>query len=261
MHILLIDDEISACEGLAKLADEKYGIAIEYFHNHDEGFAELLKNPKYQALILDAKCLINKEQETESDDALDYALKKLADFEQKTGRYLPFAVNTGYEYFAQFFASGLKERKARIFSKAKPKGELFEYLIAEINNAENTQIEKQYADVFEIFTKGYLDNDVKQNLLNILKNMSKVEIAEVRKNLALIRVTKENILQILLTHTKFSQPNLIFSLSNDLIHKVASNYGSHNPKSKDIAPTKYTVISLVNALLEILLWFKTEMEK
>ncbi len=262
IQVLLIDDENEYCESLAKLADAGYGIQITHFQNHEDGFAALAKNPDYKALILDAKCFINAEQETESDDALDYALKRLADFEQSTVKHLPFAVNTGYDYFARFFEKGITDRKAKIFSKAKSPKELFEYLISAINNTENMQIEKQYADVFEVFEKGYLDNELKMNLLNILKNMKKVELAEIRKNLALIRNVKEKMTQRLLSaNNSYAQPDLIAQFSVHLIPKVASNYGSHTPRNNDILPSKYTVIALTNALLELLLWFKSEMNK
>ncbi len=45
---------------------------------------------------------------------------------------------------------------------------MLEYLLKEIENAENTKIEKHYADVFEVFDKGYLDASLRNDLLSIL---------------------------------------------------------------------------------------------
>ena len=47
----------------------------------------------------------------------------------------------------------IQRHKGKIFDKSKQAKEMLQYLLAEINNAENTKIEKQYADVFEVFNK------------------------------------------------------------------------------------------------------------
>ena len=47
----------------------------------------------------------------------------------------------------------IQRHKGKIFDKSKQAKEMLQYLLAEIDNAENTKIEKQYADVFEVFNK------------------------------------------------------------------------------------------------------------
>ncbi len=262
MEFLLIDDDLGYCQSLV-LFGKINGININFRHNHTDGFAELEKNTNYQALILDVKCLIDSSQAIPHESAFGLALEMLTNFEKRTERFLPFAVCTGYDELMPTFKPQIEYRKAKIYHKGSMNHqiEMLAYLKIQVENSQNFQLERQYADVFEIFEKGYLEQDVKSNLLNILKNMNSVEIAEIRKNLALIRSTRETIIQVLGNHNRnFSQPELISKFS-DLVNKVASNYGSHKPRINDISPSKYSVISLAFALLEMLLWFKSEKEK
>jgi hypothetical protein len=259
--ILLIDDDIEYIKSLvnnAKLSD----LNLIYHQNYEAGFEEIHKNPSIQGLIFDAKCWkTKKEQENEvepSEDALAEGLKLLADYEKNTEHYLPLVVNTGYTFPLQYFKPALSAFKAQIFEKAKANPEdIFGHLKNLIQNSESYQIERKYTDVFEIFEKGYLGQDVREKLLNILRNINRTENAEISKTLSAIRAVKEEIIR---NQPNPSQPNLISSLSMT-IQKNASDYGSHPPRVKDIQPTKYTVISLTHALLEMLLWFKSEKEK
>jgi hypothetical protein len=258
MEFLLIDDDLGYCQSLA-LFGKISGINITFKHNHKEGFAELGNGLKYQALILDAKCLVDDIETKPSVKALGIALEMLTDFEKQTERFLPFVVCTGFNDFEPFFEGSLEKRKAKLYYKGEQNHqiEMLAYLKTQVENSQNFQLEKQYADVFEIFEKGYLGQDVREKLLNILRNINRTDNAEISKTLSAIRAVKEEIIR---NQPNPSQPNLISSLSST-IQRNASDYGSHPPRVKDITPTKYTVISLAHALLEMLLWFKSEKEK
>lgn len=246
MNILLIDDEAEYCESLRKLALVKYKATLTYFHSYEEGFADLYKNTAYQAIIFDAKCLINKEQEVESDDALDYALKRLSDFESQTQRFLPFVVNTGYDYFTSFFATGLQERKSKIFLKTKPPEELFEHLLDAIANSETYRIERKYADVLSIFEKAEYAT-VKNDVLSFLKDLENDTVT--RDTLVAIR----KVFEISRNGFPASQPDNIHPLTG-CIWKMTSHYLHKNAP----LPSSYLIKSLGYALLDVLLWFKKE---
>ncbi len=163
-NILLIDDEKEVCESLIDFASQ-IGIAkfdadiiITDRQNWQDG-AELLEKEYFHALILDARCMIDSEQIDDNFDFLTIALERLKEIEQKQDRHIPFVINTGYfgEKEVQMMQRLIAERRGRIFSKTLPKDEMFQYLVEEIEISENTKIEKEYADVFEIFDKGYLD--------------------------------------------------------------------------------------------------------
>lgn len=296
--ILLIDDEKEVCESLTDFASQ-FGITefdtdiiITDCQNWQDG-AEILEKEYFHALILDAKCMIDSDQEVENFDFLTIALERLGEIERKKDRHIPFVVNTGYfgEKETQMMQRLITERKGEIFSKSLPKDEMFRYLLSEIENAENTKIEKRFPDVFEIFDKGYLDEIFRGHLFKLLKTSNSDDPTEIKKNLALLRSLQEQILQTLnkkdnqIVPNSMCQPNIAFravhrhlsgnkdrnrnyqptttvwqnnwieNLSQS-IYNITSDNGSHNPYDNTPLPNKYTVQSLTFAFLEQLLWFK-----
>jgi CheY-like chemotaxis protein len=299
-NILLIDDEKEVCESLIDFASQ-FGIAkfdadiiITDRQNWQDG-AELLEKEYFHALILDARCMIDRDQTDDNFDFLTIALERLKEIEQKQDRHIPFVINTGYfgEKEVQMMQRLISERKGRIFSKTLPKDEMFQYLVAEIENSENTKIEKEYSDVFEVFDKGYLDSKFRIELLKILKTRN--DDAKNQENLRAVRVIQDEIYNSLNrknsgivptgsftnknkhlsgntdqnhspTTTVF-QTNTISFLAN-MIYRISSEFGNHPPQKPTKVtveywemPSKYAVKSLIFALLEQLLWFKNLMEK
>lgn len=294
-NILLIDDEKEVCESLIDFASQ-FGIAkfdadiiITDRQSWQDG-AELLEKEYFHALILDARCMIETDQVDDNFDFLTIVLERLKVIEQKQDRHIPFVINTGYfgEKEVQMMQRLITERRGKIFSKTLPKNEMFEYLIAEIEEAENTKIEKQYADVFEVFDKGYLDATFRAHLLKLLKTSNSDDSTEIKKNLALLRSLQEQVFQTLnrkdnqivpdsvvnsfraihrhlsgnrdrnrnyQTTTTVWQNNWIENLS-ECLYEVTSDNGSHNPYDNTSLPNKYAVQSLTFAFLEQLLWFK-----
>jgi hypothetical protein len=263
--ILLIDDDMPYATSLCNNAKLRGDLELIHYQNYEAGFKELRTNPSINGLIFDAKCWITQQEQDEevepSEQGLSEGLRLLQEYETITQNYLPMIVSTGKDFAAKHFLPQLTALQAKIFQKEKTNpGELFNELILRIEAIENYKIERQYADVFAVFAKNYLSNDVKLNLLSILNTMQRADIGEIRKNLALIRTINETTMQELLNKKGyFKQPDLISEFSG-LIRRVCNNYGSHKPRNNDILPSKYAVITLTNALLEIILWFGKEMD-
>lgn len=125
IDILQIDDNKEHCERLKTLAwrlGNKQGIDVRVkdFQTLEEGYAELEKEVKYKALILDAQCIINK-GENEDLEFLSEALRRLDEINRKTNRiYIPFAINTGFAVFPEVKSQerSIRERKGEVFDKS-----------------------------------------------------------------------------------------------------------------------------------------------
>ena len=248
-NILLIDDEKEVCESLIDFANQ-IGIAkfdadiiITDRQSWQDG-AELLEKEYFHALILDARCMIETDQVDDNFDFLTIALERLKEIEQKQDRHIPFVINTGYfgEKEVQMMQRLITERRGKIFSKTLPKDEMFQYLVSEIEISENTKIEKEYADVFEIFDKGYLDATFRAHLLKLLKTSNSDEPTEIKKNLALLRSLQEQIFQTLnkkdnqIVPDKAAKPKVRFwevqkQLSGNLVNISSDRF------NKDFQPT------------------------
>lgn len=295
IDVLLIDDSQEDCESIKNLATF-HNIEVSYYHNLKEGLDDLFNNPKYKGLILDARCLVDKDQETESDDFLFVALGRLKEWEKNTKQSISTVINTGYMNDYEKFQRVFEEQKIPIYTKGDNSDDLFEGLLERIQNADKYQIELKYQDVFEIFKKGYLPNQQYSNLLELLLNSENASEARIQTNLVLVRKIQEAIYQKLnsvgvIPDNCFSTDKNTVKCRNiskhltgnpshnngwnftprhdfhsthfflsDSIYGIACSDGVH-PSYDTTKPTPsiYTVVAVTNGLLELLLWFKKVM--
>lgn len=246
-NFLLIDDEVQYCQAL-RTALEQYGlgehqadIVVTDRQNWEDGQVLLEKN-YYHALILDAKCMIDREQEEENFDFLPIALSRLKEIERKLDRHIPFVVNTGHigEKQLEVIKRLVEiEHKSKIFSKTlNSKKDLLAFLMTEIENAPDTKIFKQYSNIFEIFELGFMPTnpiDFRQKLLKIFKN-----IDNSTQNTAILqdaRVIQDEIYKVLqqpkinglLRNFSFMEKNKFLSGNEDFV--------DNNDKRKGKQPT------------------------
>ncbi len=301
IDIIIIDDDKTYCQLLARTfttigRSMDYDIKLNDFQNLNDGIAELSNNSKYKAVILDGKCRIEAGGREEYG-FLPLALNQLWDLNRQTGRhYIPFAVCTGYYERYQDHKRLVEEKGGGMFDKSIQEEDMLIWLLKEIEKALETKLEKEFPDIFDIFAKGYLPDEQRTNLVEILKN--KDTEAQISTTLASLRVFQENIYKTLEAKRKINtngnmsfknrnkqlsgnvahvapyqatqtiyQTDTIEHLAN-AIYKIGSTYGNHVPvKSTHVAvkywenPSIYVTQSLVFALLEQILWFKKLMEQ
>lgn len=303
IHIIQIDDNKEHCSRLKTLAwrlgsKREWNVQITDFQNLEEGYVELNKESRYKALILDAKCIIEK-GENEDLNFLPVALRRLEEINRKTGRiYIPFAINTGFAAFPEIKSQerNIRELKGEIFDKSDEE-KMLAYLFEAIEKAEETKIEKQYEDVFEVFDKGYLEPSLRNDLLTVVKKLN--DSANVKNNFNPLRKFIEAIYEKIKDKDTNLIPDEVYygrggiginlewtwrylsgmtvnvdktSPPFQTLKPLFSEHISKNVKTVEglsstishIYPnsvTTYAYKSAVFALLEILLWFKKLMEK
>jgi hypothetical protein len=159
-----------------------------------------------------------------------------------------------------------------------------------INKSPDEIIRKKHPDVFAIFEKEYLSEKDEIKLLSIVKELNSNDKAQILNNIANVRPFLESIQTAMnkvdsnispnnysfnqfkkhlagnLKYTPNERPQPTtevyvgdyLSKLIDMTYSVSSIEGSHHSES---LITKYTYNSLVNALLEILLWFGAWMDE
>lgn len=240
-------------------------------------------------VILDAQCIIDEEETAADFDFIPAALRQIEAIERKNGFVIPKCINTGFPENAK-----VKRYKdsIRIFEKSNQQNELIDYIKKSVEQFDIYQIKNAYKDVFEIFESGFLSNNMKNEFIEICREIKEdnfnqykatlrrmrpivenalVKLSEMDENLIPKGLFKKGIPEIsaiirhlsgkpkfnndtkeLEYHAEQILPEHISYLLNSL-YDITSKVAMHDYK-KDI--TKYLVKSSLFALLEFLIWFK-----
>lgn len=228
-------------------------------------------------VVLDILCMRTRAQEIEDRSFLQAAL----DYFKKIAPDLPRVVVTGdtdtFELFSDIFGAEVVMQKS-----SEQNRRLFETLRRAADKAPETHLRQAYADVFEVFDKGYLGYRIRAELLETLLRQESSKATAIRDNLARIRriieavyiaMSKASVkwvpvdlftidgehlaLRPVLRHLQ--EAGFLGGLVRDFAYcsyAVASDNGSHTPYAdSDYTPTRYTVQACVHMLLDLLLWF------
>lgn len=306
-QILIIDDSKDYTREFITFAIEyaevELNTTFKFIHalNLTQGM-KFLKENYFHAVILDAKCLVSETQEVENFDFLPQALDALKEYEQATKRHIPFVVNTGYigERELKMMDASVAKQKGKLFRKMEDSSNLLIFLLKSMENAPDAGLEKEYQDVFEIFERGFLNIELKTDLMNILKKLDdktdiKNKFNALRKIIEAIYLKiktdnttnipdnvfygrdrtsvnldwcwlylsgkqviidrRTNTIEVAPANLSFVFPDHISNLIKCLQEVSAINSHSYH-KNVD----NYAYKSMVFALLEVLIWFKSSMQ-
>lgn len=276
--VLLIDDDNNYIEQLLNEA-KAYHLEIIPVNNLDSGIEILESNINIQAVILDSHCMIEPEQDPDSDKSnfIFHALHRLTDIEHVHNRFIPYCVNTEFPDEFKNELNGITQ----VFTKHKHHKELFEFVRIEIEAQPETLAINKHEKVFRFFDD-YMNAEDTDMLLEVIVNQSKQDKADIVANFALLRRLEEKLFDVLAVNALGLNPveldrqrmsrtkNIIIQFKNKRkipiylfdfamdIYTVASIYGAHNPINRNqrisFVPGKYTVQSLLYAFLELIAW-------
>jgi CheY-like chemotaxis protein len=290
IQVLMIDDDVAFTASFKNLA-RRFQVLITEKHNLKDGLDELLKNNRYQAVILDGKAPLSPDQPkgTEAENFVHEAIFRLRELELQHERPIPFCVLTAWQVQLE---PALRNR-ARTFDKKKVVmeevllEEMFDYLRDEIEELEETKIKQRYPDIFE-FAEKYLDEEDNGLLLNILSSKLIPRREVMLERLAFIRRLEESVLNVFCKYYLNEDP-LLYGLdgqsrTKDLINLIKVKklaplhvsfftyviYTTQSLAVQHKAPessefynypiTPYTVHTFINALLDIIVWVKDSIE-
>ncbi len=169
--------------------------------------------------------------------------------------------------------------------------ELFSAIQFCIDNSENLRIKRNYPAIFEIFEKGWMDEQGEQQILKIIKTgLTKKDHSQFKGILADIRSMQERIYKVINTKDKNVVPDRMFKRNGmlkfpDLMKHLSGNHDNrhrptttvyqnntidslaqgiywscseyiHENPNRTYYISEYALKSLTHSLLEIMLWSK-----
>lgn len=284
--IILIDDNDEFIKTFTNEAFAK-GITVAAKNSLD-GLKTLLPKyaHRYAAVVLDIKCLLTDDQAKEDSSFIGSALTYL----NSTIPQFPRFILTGDE--SEFDTLKKYHADERMYIK-KPDDQqtLLQELLFCVQNAETLKIKREYSTVFEVFQNGKMNDSSEQQLLRILKDgLVEKDFGKFKGLLADIRSFQEAIYKSINDRNKAVIPDNMFRSNgmlkfNDLMKHLSGNaippatatstiyqvptifqlanslYWSsgeyiHEDPHRTYFISEYTIKSLINNLLELIIWSK-----
>lgn len=167
IQVLLYDDEEKIdFVGLAELE----GIDVTQFQSAQESIDELKRTPKfYHAVILDAKGILNKDDQKTGLDGL----RELRDFlkELNAKIYLPHFIFTGQPDYQS--ETWFRQSYGEFFIKGKDEQLLLDKIKNAVSHKEEFVVHKKHSDFFQK-VKILFDSEIYQYITDLLVSINKI---------------------------------------------------------------------------------------
>lgn len=249
---------------------------------------------KLSAIILDIKCLKDRDQELEHENFLPAAIMHLNKEYPYIPRIILTADSVSYEEVRRYHPDEILFRKT-----TEQISQVFKIIQDKSQELPKLKLIQQYSDAFVVFQKGYLANEFEKELLDLLQNIQSNDTTQIKSNLVTVRRIQERALQELNKRNRAVVPdNCIASNGNvnfraadkhlkgnknyesgykptttdyysgvieelsPMMYNIASATSAHNSYAGlGFPPSKYTVQSCTFALLDYLKWFEKRMDE
>lgn len=286
--IILVDDDNNF---IGNFKNDAYALGITVApKNSLDGLKQLLPDyaHKYAAVVLDIKGLLTDTQAKEDASFITSALKYLDSTTPKFPRFILTGDESEFETLKKYY----KEEKLYL-KKPDHLAELLKELQYCVQNAEPLRIKRENPEVFDAFTAGLLPANKEQTLLNIFRNAEESNPANFRGIIGDIREMHEEIYKSIHRRNTSVVPaaninangspaftgNFYKHLEGNLdrnnnynpttqpyqdstiqsttkfIHTACSEY-LHSTSRTGYPINRYTVKSLINGLMELIIWSK-----
>lgn len=190
-NILWIDDEYKKQIAFITLAEQE-DIIIDAVESHEEGMLKLnANNHFYDAVILDAKVKLNKEDTTTDLKGLKASRDFLIEYNKDY--VLPYFIFTGQPDYQK--NSIFEDSYGKYYTKGVDNEQMLEDIKNAIANKPETQVKKDFPEVFIPFKKKIIDQKYEQLLIDILINYQNKDYR--KKNVTVQRDLLEAILKSL----------------------------------------------------------------
>ena len=275
--VLWIDDEYNDpnLQEIADKAYDEYSIELLGCESAEEGLQKLEDAVLFDAVLLDARFYLNKEDSSGAEDlkGLSKIWKKLDQLESK-GIVLPRFILTGQatllnnDTFSDTYGNFYSKHELSDINR------LFNDIVNASNKRTETQIRHKYAHAFEVCTNTYIGVQNSIELMEVLKGFEAQDFKNASYFNAIRKIMEDifNCCELLnfFSITSISMNSRSLEICRDprvpvyiqrSIHSVvvASQNGSHRLAiDRDVASGKapFLFASSTFELLNILFWYK-----
>jgi hypothetical protein len=283
IRVLWVDDQYEAQQSFIAEAEQEE-IDITPLEYAKDGIAELNeKHHYYDAVILDAKGLNERADKTLGLTGLKNIRDRL--IEINTEHYLPFFIFTGQPGYLD--NSDFKESYGEYYIKVRDNEALFRAIKEKIKNKVEYLLRKEHEDIFELFEKNLLSQEVGTQLIELLKtpppktnNERKGILTNIRsiQESCLLKLTEVGIIPSSITNVGEKLKYLSGNKSKETDYKPATKeyqndsidtlqkwvyftcgkyiHNLDDNQYNGYRLSKYGIESLKNGVLELLIWFK-----
>ena len=273
---LIVDDDISYVDAIYRLA-QNHDIMLTHAESLEYARDIFSRNEhkSISGIILDVVGLRERNQKVPDNSFIMAASKYFAEH----AAHLPIVVLTGepdqYRNLKELFKGTMG-----VYSKGRDEEEMLTFLRDEARKLDRIKFNIEYPEVFEAIRR-YLDDDAENELIDCLKDMDSPDLTVIRKNLGNLRRLQEKIyialnkldrdfvpdeyvvgeIRIPTIYKNLAEKGCverykIIDRFAEVIFKITSDHGAHVPYLvPKYQPTRYTVKSLVYAMMDLLLWF------
>lgn len=280
-EVLMIDDDKIYAETLQTYF-RPHRILIKHVSNLESAKSIIAsKERTIVAIILDCICLKDEKQEIADPSFLASAIK----FFDQNYQNIPKLILTGEPGQKKSLTDYYKDT-LNVFGKNSGEEDVAKFIIDNAKSSDYFLICKDHPELICLFDENVLDEATWIRFVSIYKKLNQNDIGMIEDNLSKIRKIQEEIYKQInmfnpqLIETKNIENNVmvneinrnfvdkgIMTQNKDIlnqfvwsIYNITSNFGSHTQQGNFqplTKPTKYTVISLFNALCDLMLWLDT----
>lgn len=195
IRILHIDDKRDVAAALNGLLEDHYVNAfIKWFDNFDDGITSLRESPTlYNGIILDAKCFLNREDDTLDEQYVTKAINDIETIFKDNGFWVPYCVLSG---FKEKLSGYLKANGVKAFDKDEQELEALEYIISNQKKVYRHLFIQEFPGLLQFLNDGGLGKHSANTLLQLYGVIKKrqTDPSIIKGQIAQIRPILEKVL-------------------------------------------------------------------
>tara|TARA_R110000868_G_scaffold411560_1_gene705297 strand:+ start:4752 stop:5696 length:945 start_codon:yes stop_codon:yes gene_type:complete len=227
INILHIDDEQDVSIHLDEICGDKQGdVFIRWFETFDDGIDALKKDPHaFNGIILDAKCLLNKEDGVFDEHNVIKTITDIENVFRSESIRLPYCILSGFKERLQRF---IDIHSLEAYDKNAQEEAAIDYIIRSQSQVTRFKFTNEFPEIIDMGTDGFLLNHNVSTIIQLFQSerLRSTNGALIKAQISQVRPILE---RILINMSIFGQYDGFDLVPEDYVERKASKTtGVHN---------------------------------